>query len=140
MASCPVGHQNADNVGFCSTCGVALGSGGYSQPPAAAPPPFASPGFAQPSYPPTYGRQTSNGMGVAALVLGIVSLAVCYGGFVTGVLAIIFGAIGMQKANRGEATNKTMAMWGLILGIVAIALWLIVVLVVVANSSPTYRY
>jgi uncharacterized membrane protein len=79
-------------------------------------------------------------MGIAALVLGIVSLVVCYGGFVTGVLAIIFGALAMQKANRGEATNKTMAMWGLILGIVAIALWIIVIIVAVANSSSTYRY
>ena len=137
MAVCPSGHENADASAFCATCGAAVFQASASPPP---PPTFAPPAYGQPAYQQPYGRQPSNGMGIAALVLGIVSLVVCYGGFVTGVLAIIFGALAMQKANRGEATNKTMAMWGLILGIVAIALWIIVIIVAVANSSSTYRY
>lgn len=56
-------------------------------------------------------------MGVAALVLGILALLTGILGLVLGTLAIIFGAIGIGRANRGEATNKTMAGWGLGLGI-----------------------
>jgi len=67
-----------------------------------------------------------NGMGVAALVLGIVGLTVgwcAYG--IPSILAIIFGAIGVKKANAGTADNRTVAMWGLWLGIVGVAIGLI---------------
>ncbi|MFC9117786.1 DUF4190 domain-containing protein [Streptomyces sp. NPDC057092] len=67
----------------------------------------------------------SNGLGVAAMVLGIISAA----GFclwplaiVLGVLAVIFGAIGRGKANRGEATNAGQALAGVICGAVGSAL------------------
>jgi hypothetical protein len=63
-----------------------------------------------------------NGMGTAALVLGILSF-LC--GWILGLLAIIFGAIGIARANRGEATNKGMAVAGLILGIVFFSGWVI---------------
>lgn len=61
-------------------------------------------------------------MGVAALVLGILALLTGVLGLVLGVLAIIFGAIGIGRANRREATNKTMAGWGLGLGIAGLFL------------------
>ncbi|MER7743137.1 hypothetical protein ABTX34_33350 [Streptomyces sp. NPDC096538] len=63
----------------------------------------------------------NNGLGVTAMVLGIISAA----GFclwpvaiVLGVLAVIFGAIGRGKANRGEATNAGQALAGVICGAV----------------------
>lgn len=59
-------------------------------------------------------------MGVAALVLGILALFTGVFGLILGVLAVIFGAIGIGRANRGEATNKTMAGWGLGLGIAGV--------------------
>lgn len=65
-------------------------------------------------------------MGTAALVLGILgllfSLIVGFLGFILGVLAIIFGSVGVARANRGRASNKTMAGWGLGLGIASVAL------------------
>jgi hypothetical protein len=61
-------------------------------------------------------------MGIAALVLGILSLLTGVVGLILGALAVIFGGIGIGRANRGEATNKTMAGWGLGLGIAGILL------------------
>ena len=65
-------------------------------------------------------RVKRNGMGIASLILGILSLLTGVFGLILGTLAIIFGAVGIGRANRGEATNKTMSGWGLGLGIVGI--------------------
>lgn len=61
-----------------------------------------------------------NGIGTAALVLGIVTAV----GFllwplalVTGVLAVIFGVIGRRRAGQGVATNGGQALGGLICGV-----------------------
>lgn len=62
-------------------------------------------------------------MGTAALVLGILQF-ICLGPIAT-ILAIIFGAIGVKKANRGQATNKGTALWGMWLGIVGAILFVI---------------
>ncbi|MFF1452244.1 DUF4190 domain-containing protein [Streptomyces sp. NPDC058274] len=106
--------------------------------------PQAAPGYGYPqtgpSYPATppgaypqsagYGMpvQPSNGMGTTGLVLGIIGV-VCsltfflwFFGVILGILAIIFGAIGRGKANRGEATNKGAATAGLVCGIIATVL------------------
>ncbi len=67
----------------------------------------------------------SNGMGVASLVLGIIAAAAfCLWpvAIVLGVLAVIFGAIGRGKANRGAATNGGQALAGVICGAVGSAL------------------
>ncbi len=87
--------------------------------------------------PPGMGMQTAsgnrNGLGVAALVLGIVGLV---GGFIIpfsglgSILAIIFGAIGLKRVKRGEANNRGMALAGLWLGIAGVALGFIVVVVI----------
>jgi hypothetical protein len=67
-------------------------------------------------------------MGVAALVLGIA-------GFVVGpasILAIVFGRIGLNRAARGEATNRGVAQAGFVLGIITLVLW-ILGLILLAN-------
>ncbi|MER5180129.1 DUF4190 domain-containing protein [Streptomyces sp. NPDC002896] len=98
---------------------------GYPGPatPPAAPPavPYGAPGYVVP-------LQPSNGMGTTGLVLGIIGV-VCsltfflwIFGVILGILAIIFGAVGRGKANRGEATNKGAATAGLVCGIVATVL------------------
>ncbi|WP_411075262.1 DUF4190 domain-containing protein [Streptomyces sp. cmx-4-7] len=100
-------------------------SGGYGYP--AAPAPQASvtgSGYGYPGYPgyggqPGWQQAPSNGMGTAAMVLGIVSVAgfCLYGlGAVLGILGVIFGVIGVKKAGRGEATNRGMAIAGIVLG------------------------
>ncbi|MFF0447060.1 DUF4190 domain-containing protein [Streptomyces sp. NPDC004609] len=66
------------------------------------------------------GATAQNNMGVASMVLGILSVALfcLYGvvGLVLGVLALIFGIIGRKRAGRGEATNPGQALAGIILG------------------------
>lgn len=65
-----------------------------------------------------------NGMGTASLVLGIFSLLIF--GFILGLLAIIFGSIGIGRANRGEATNKGAAIAGMVLGIIGFVAWIFI--------------
>jgi hypothetical protein len=63
-----------------------------------------------------------NGIGIAALVLGI--LAVLTGFFLIGgllgLVAIVLGFIGSGRAKRGLATNRGMAITGIVLGLVGV--------------------
>jgi hypothetical protein len=61
-----------------------------------------------------------NGTGTAALVLGIVGL-VCIP-VIPSILAIVFGRMGITKAEQGLANNKSSAQWGFWLGIVGLVL------------------
>ncbi|MCU1595180.1 MAG: hypothetical protein JWO12_2572 [Frankiales bacterium] len=89
------------------------------------PPPYGAPqDYAPPQYgAPQYGGPVSgpprNGFGVAALVLGILALVLCFtifGGIVLGILALVFGVLGRRRAKNGEATNGGMALAGAICG------------------------
>ncbi|OLZ62824.1 hypothetical protein AVW11_21860 [Streptomyces amritsarensis] len=87
------------------------------------------------AYPP-YGRAPSNGFGITALVLGILAVVGCITSFIAvalGIGAVVFGALGRGKANRGEADNGGMALAGIILGAIGIALGL---LMLVAMFAP----
>ena len=71
-------------------------------------------------------RSPRNGMGVAALVVGVVALVLAIlivffpiAGLL-GIVAIILGAIGMARASRGEADNRGQALAGLITGLLAL--------------------
>lgn len=81
-----------------------------------------------------------NGMGTAALVMGILQFF-CLG-TIGSILAIIFGKIGMNKADQGLANNRGVAKAGFILGIVGLALtvlgiivWIIVFSVAAASGE-----
>lgn len=104
------------------------GHGPAPQSPAQQPP-------AQHGLPPQHhgppGQQPSNGMAVAALVLGILAIVFFFVffpiGFVLGVLAIVFGLIGRSRAKRDPRLGrKGMALAGAILGAIAIVLVIIV--------------
>lgn len=81
--------------------------------------PWGAPGMQPPVQP-------RNGLGVTALVLGIVGVLFAiipflfWLGGILGLLALIFGIIGVSRAGKGLATNKGMALTGLILGAVSI--------------------
>lgn len=83
--------------------------GGYPPPP---PAPYS--GFTPPPVGP------KNGLGIAALVVAIIALFSVVGGIVLGVVAIILGVLGLQRARRGEATNGGIAIAGIVLGILSI--------------------
>ena len=89
------------------------------------------PGSALPTEAPT--TQPGNGMAIAGLVLGIISIVLCIFtivDMVIAILAIIFGAIGVSKANKG-ARGKGAAMGGLICGIVGFILATVILIAAV---------
>ncbi|MGC5002683.1 DUF4190 domain-containing protein [Streptomyces sp. NBC_00353] len=101
----------------------AAGQYGY---PAAPGPQYGSyPGYTGYGQTP-WGSAPSNGMGTAAMVLGI--LAVClfciYGipSLILGALALIFGILGRKRVQRGEATNSGQALAGIIMGSIGMVL------------------
>ncbi|MFF4662677.1 DUF4190 domain-containing protein [Streptomyces sp. NPDC001282] len=101
----------------------AAGQYGY---PAAPAPQYGYPGYT--GYPQAaWGTPPpANGMGTAAMVLGILSLCLLcmWGipGIVLGVLALIFGILGRKRAGRGEANNSGQALAGIIMGSVGLVL------------------
>ncbi len=87
---------------------------------------YATPGYGAPVV------AVRNGLGTAALVLGILSIPGAFtviGGVLLGILGIIFGAIGRSRAKRGQATNGGSALAGVITG--AVGLLIAVVLVAI---------
>lgn len=111
----------------------------YPQYPQYPPPP---PGGAYPgSYPPPppqpYAGYTpppqapKNGLGIAALVIAIIALISVFGGVVLGVVAVILGFLGWQRAKRGEATNGGIAIAGIVLGILSIIEAIVVIVLTV---------
>lgn len=109
--------------------------GSYPPPPPAygqQPDPYGQPAapYGQPGYPPP-AAAPSNGQGLAAMILGIISipLACCgYGGIVLGILGIVFGVMGRRKADAGLATNRGQAQAGLICGAVGVVLGIVVLI------------
>ena len=95
-------------------------------PPGDYPPPGQAPagGYPTAGYPAA--RPRRNGMGVTALVLGVVALTLVVlllfsplGAFL-GLLAVLFGILGLVRANRGEADNRGQAVAGLVTGGIAL--------------------
>ncbi|MBX9395663.1 DUF4190 domain-containing protein [Streptomyces sp. TRM72054] len=131
--------------------------------PAVPPPPVAPTGpgatggygYGYPGYPqggygwPGMPRPPQNGMGIAAMVLGIVSctLFCLYGvvSVVTGILAVVFGLKGRKRAESGVADNHGQAQAGLIMGIIGIVLGLAVIVLIAVgitaaiNSDQPYE-
>lgn len=80
------------------------------------PPPGSQEGYAE--------SRPRNGMGTAALVLGILGilLSIFLVGGLLGVLAIILGVVGLGRARRGEANNRGVAIGGIVTGVIAVLL------------------
>ncbi|GAA3396290.1 DUF4190 domain-containing protein [Streptomyces roseoviridis] len=106
------------------------------------PPPWGPPGAPGAPQPPY--AQPQNGIGITALVLGIVGLVsgiipfLFWLGAILGVLAVVFGIIGAARAGKGLATNKGMAVTGAVLGgvaLVASLVWLIFIATAVTDVA-----
>ncbi|MFG3403904.1 DUF4190 domain-containing protein [Streptomyces sp. NPDC048142] len=122
---------------------------GHAAPPPAAhygyPTPPAQPYGGYPGYgaygtsPAAWGPAPNNGLGTAAMVIGIISVVgfCLYGvNIILGILALIFGIIGLGRAKRGEATNRGMALAGVILGSVGIVVGAVILgLIIWAAAS-----
>jgi len=86
-----------------------------------------------PSQPPSQPKGPG-GTAIAALVLGIISFVFC-GGCLTGIPAIITGAVELNAIKKGRASmeGRPLALVGLILGIVATAITLILLALAFAS-------
>lgn len=78
-----------------------------------------------------WGPSPANGLGIAAMVLGILSICLfCFYGIasvVLGILALIFGILGRKRAQRGEATNGGQALAGIITGAVGVLIGVVII-------------
>ena len=63
------------------------------------------------------------------MIVAIIALFSVVGGLVLGVVAIILGVLGLQRARRGEATNGGIAIAGIVLGILSIIEAIVVIAV-----------
>ncbi|MGV0850071.1 DUF4190 domain-containing protein [Mycolicibacterium phlei] len=94
---------------------------GYPGYPGYPPPPQGYPGYPPPPAAP------KNGLGIASLVVAIVALLSAFGGIVLGVVAVILGFLGWNRAKRGEATNGGVAIAGIALGVLSIIVSIVVI-------------
>ncbi|MDB4477471.1 DUF4190 domain-containing protein [Rhodopirellula sp.] len=77
-----------------------------------------------------YPQELPQGMATTALVTGILSLTRC--GLFTAIPAIICGHIGVKQADRGEASGRSMAMAGMTMGYISLAIVLLAILAYIA--------
>jgi hypothetical protein len=125
----------------------------YAQQPYSAPPTSGSPYVQQP-YGAPYGQQPygyamppqvkTNGMAVAAMVLGIVGVLLCWcygGGALPGLIGAILGHVSMKQIKERGEEGRGFALTGIITGWASVALALIGVLffVVLLAADPTFR-
>ncbi len=74
-----------------------------------------------------------SGMAVASLVLGIVSLVLCWiwvVGIPVGILAIVFGVL-----SKKQPANKGMAMAGLVTGIIGVVLAIVIIVIALTTVN-----
>ncbi|MFG3194558.1 DUF4190 domain-containing protein [Streptomyces sp. NPDC048208] len=111
----PQGYPNPNHQGYPNLQGYPTPQG-YPQPPA-----YGWPGGPM-------GPVPQNNAGTAAMVLGILSIVLfCLYGIpsvVLGIVAVVLGVQGRRRADRGEATNRSQAQAGFVLGIIGIVVGL----------------
>ena len=126
MGQCPsCGADLTDEARFCSRCGAPVAAG----PPTQAPPEAATVVVQQRTAP------GSPGIGVAGFVLVIVGLFVP----LVGLVGLILSIVGYAQAKR-EGLSTGLSLAGIIIGAIATAVGLIILLVLVggiASSSST---
>jgi hypothetical protein len=79
--------------------------------------------------------QPRNGLGVAALVLGIIAILSSWtvvGGILLGIGAIVCGLLGRGRAKRNEANNGGLALAGLVTGAIGLIIGIVMIAVYVA--------
>ena len=124
---CANGHRVRSDRVSCLRCGAAIdpspkratGAPGTSLPPA-------------PSQQVLYSAPPANGFAVASLVLGILWL---WG--VGAILALIFGYISLEQVRERGEGGRGIAIAGIVLGWVGLAVGVILILVLVSAAKPT---
>ena len=93
--------------------------------------PFQSPGFV---------RSRDQTMPTISLILGILSLLLCfcYGGIWLGLPALVLGFMGMRNADKDPSryTGRGMAVGGMVLGVISVLVsFLIIIFAIIGNIS-----
>ncbi|MDN3239594.1 hypothetical protein [Glycomyces tritici] len=91
--------------------------------------------FTDAPIPPQGDRPPENGIGITALVLGLIAFALLWVPMLylftwpVGLLAVVFGAIGLNRARTGLATNRSTAAGGFFSGLGALVVMALAVLI-----------
>jgi hypothetical protein len=156
------GHQLADGAQVCDRCNAPVAAGpppapgaygapppSYATPPPPLPPPPASPwaggpapyappsypapgyGYAAPGYPPPPGNRT-NGLAIGSLVSSLVGLVTCGLGSIVGV---VLGHMAIGQIKRSGEEGRGLAVAGLAVGYVIIALGIAYWVLIIALSA-----
>jgi hypothetical protein len=95
-----------------------------------------------PAYQAAVQQAPRDSLGLAAFVLGVISLILIFfipvgflGTGILGIIGLILGFLGRGRAKRGEATNGRTALWGIILSALAVAISVIAAVRLVADPS-----
>jgi type II secretory pathway pseudopilin PulG len=112
------GQAVAEGAYFCPKCGSNVGAG-------------TNPGFS-PTAPVPANQQKTSGLAIASLICGIL-----FPFFIPAILAIIFGHISLSqiKQSAGRLTGRGLAIAGLVLGYMEIAL-MPIMLIIAAIAIP----
>jgi len=115
------------------------GQPGYGQP-ASGQPGYGQPGYGQPAYGPAYGQPGTGAPATKTNVLAIVSLIASIAGivifwFIGSVVGVICGHISLNQIKRTREEGRGLAVAGLIVGYIGIALSIIAVIAIVAWTS-----
>ncbi|MBV9099857.1 MAG: DUF4190 domain-containing protein [Candidatus Dormibacteraeota bacterium] len=100
-------------------------------------PPHGPPPSSYSPYPPQQQWSPAapkNGIATAAGVLGIISIFIF--GLILGILAIIFGSIGLRNANRMGGLGRGMALTGIVCGIIGLVAWIVIIALIFGASRP----
>ncbi|PMD05197.1 DUF4190 domain-containing protein [Brevibacterium paucivorans] len=89
----------------------------------AQPAPYGAPGYPV--------RRPTNGLAIAALVLGIISILSTYPIGIIGIAPVIMGHIALKQCKERDQEGKGLAIAGLITGYLAIAGFVVIVLFVI---------
>jgi hypothetical protein len=103
----------------------------YQQPQAPYPP---APYWQQPQpwQPP---KRPYSGFAIASFVLGLVSWFSCGILIVPQILAFIFGILALQEIKRQRTRGRALALWGVVLGALMCTVYLIALVVTIANGD-----
>lgn len=80
----------------------------------------------------------SNALAVTALVLGILAILLFWtvlGGILLGLLAVVFGILGVRRARGGAAPRRTMSIVGAVLGALGLVASTVIVIIGVSLFS-----
>jgi len=125
-------HNNSDNADFCVRCGAPLMKVHQVKPQQV---------FDYKSN--EYRVQSNSPFGTISLIFGIMSMIPCcfFYHYVPAIIAIITGIVELTRINRGYApmTNRSKAMVGLILGIIAFSISMIIFIFSIFKPG-SYKY